>query len=39
VSLTNTAIQKAKAKGKPYKLSDGFGLYLLINPTGSRHGG
>jgi integrase len=36
VSLTNTAIQKAKAKRKPYKLSDGFGLYLLVNPTGSR---
>jgi Arm DNA-binding domain len=34
--LTDTAIRNAKPKGKSYKLADGFGLYLLVNPTGSR---
>ena len=33
--LTDTAIRAAKPKDKPYKLSDGGGLYLLVN-TGSR---
>ncbi len=30
------AIRSAKPTGKPYKLADGGGLYLLVNPTGSR---
>jgi integrase len=34
--LTDTAIRNAKPKHTAYKLADGFGLYLLINPTGSR---
>ncbi|MFG1249307.1 tyrosine-type recombinase/integrase [Xanthobacter flavus] len=34
--LTDTAIRAAKAGDKPYKLADGGGLYLLVNPTGSR---
>ena len=34
--LTNPEIQKAKAADKPFKLSDGRGLYLLIQPTGSK---
>jgi len=34
--LSNAAIKNAKAKPNPYKLADGFGLYLLVNPTGSR---
>lgn len=34
--LTNTAIQAAKPKEKPYKLADEKGLYLLINPTGGK---
>jgi len=44
--LTDTAIRTAKPKDKPYKLSDGQGLYLEVMPTGSklwrlkyRHGG
>jgi hypothetical protein len=31
--LTDTAIRKAKRRDKPYKLTDGPGLYLLVNPT------
>ena len=34
--LTETAIRNAKPGTKPYKLADGGGLYLLVNPTGSR---
>jgi integrase len=36
LSLTDTAIKKAKPSDKPVKLSDGRGMYLLINPTGSK---
>lgn len=34
--LTDVAIRKAAPKTKPYKLADGGGLYLLINPNGSK---
>jgi len=34
--LTDTAIKKAKPGIKPAKLSDEKGLYLLVNPTGSK---
>jgi len=34
--LSDTAIKKAKAGPKPIKLSDGKGMYLLVNPTGSK---
>lgn len=34
--LTDTAISKARAKEKKYKLSDGRGLFLLVMPTGSK---
>ena len=34
--LTETAIRASKPKQKPLKLFDGGGLYLLINPQGSR---
>ena len=34
--LTDTAIRNAKPADKPQKLADGGGLYLLLNPTGSR---
>jgi hypothetical protein len=34
--LTALAIENAKPKAKPYKLSDGNGLHLLVNPNGSK---
>lgn len=34
--LTETAIKKAKPGDKPIKLSDGRGMYLLVNPVGSK---
>lgn len=34
--LGDTAIKKAKAGPKPIKLSDGKGMYLLVNSTGSK---
>jgi Phage integrase central domain/Arm DNA-binding domain len=37
MSLTATAVKQAKAKNKPYKLSGGKGLYLLINPNGAKY--
>jgi integrase len=36
MALTDTAIRKAKATDKPQKLADGGGMYLLLNPNGSR---
>ncbi len=36
MALTLFAIQNAKPKGKPYKLSDGGGLHLLVQPGGSK---
>ena len=35
--LTDTAIRNAKPTDKPQKLADGGGLYLLLNPNGSRY--
>lgn len=35
--LTNTGIQNAKLKEKPWKLPDGKGLYLEIMPNGSKY--
>lgn len=35
--LTETTIKNAKPKDKPYKLSDGGGMYLLVNPTGGKY--
>ena len=35
--LTQKAIDAARPSEKPYKLFDGRGLYLLINPNGSRY--
>jgi integrase len=35
--LTNVAIKNAKPKEKPYKLPDGHGLYVLVNPNGSKY--
>jgi hypothetical protein len=35
--LTATAVKQAKAKEKPYKLSDEKGMFLLVNPNGSKY--
>lgn len=36
MALTDTAIRNSKPTGKPYKVSDSQGLYLLVNPRGSK---
>ena len=35
--LTDTRIRNAKPGAKPYKLSDGGGMYLLVMPDGARY--
>lgn len=35
-ALSDTKIRRTKPKDRPLKLSDGGGLYRLVNPTGSR---
>ena len=35
--LAAVTVKQAKPKAKPYKLSDGGGMYLLVNPNGSRY--
>jgi integrase len=37
MSLTDTRVRKARPSSKAYKLSDGGGMYLLVNPDGSRY--
>jgi integrase len=34
--LADTACRNARPKPSPYKMSDGYGLYLLVTPTGSK---
>ena len=36
MSLTETAVRNAKPREKPYKLSDEKGLYVQVNPNGSK---
>lgn len=36
MSLTDTHIRKAKPEAKPYKMVDGGGLVLLVQPNGSK---
>lgn len=36
MALSETAIRSAKPEPRPKKLSDGGGLFLLLNPNGSR---
>ncbi|MDH7974808.1 integrase arm-type DNA-binding domain-containing protein [Sphingomonas sp. AR_OL41] len=36
MALTDAAIRNAKPKDKPYKVADSQGLYLLVNPRGSK---
>jgi integrase len=35
--LTDTKVKTAKSKDKPYKLTDGGGMYMLIKPNGSKY--
>lgn len=37
MKLTNTQIKNAKPKAKPYKLTDGEGMHLLVHPNGSKY--
>src|SRR5262245_60162433 len=36
MALTDIQIKKAKTKEKPYRLSDGGGLYLWLTPAGGQ---
>jgi hypothetical protein len=36
MALTDIAIRNAKPRAKPYKMGDGFGLFLLIQPSGGK---
>jgi integrase len=36
MALTDTQVRKAKPGDKPCKLTDGHGLYLLVQPSGSK---
>ena len=35
-NLTDTKVRNAKAADKPYKLTDGRGMYLLVTPKGQK---
>lgn len=35
--LTDTAIKNAKPQDKPYKIADEKGMFLLVNPNGSKY--
>lgn len=37
MGLTNTAIKRAKAQEKQYRLTDSQGMYLLIKPSGRKY--
>jgi integrase len=37
MALTGLQVKRAKATGKPYKLSDGSGLFLLVQPNGAKY--
>ena len=36
MSLSDFALKSAKSREKPYRLSDGDGLFLLVQPNGSK---
>lgn len=36
MALTDARLRNLKPKDKPYKVSDYDGLYVLVNPSGSR---
>jgi len=37
MALSATAVKQAKPKAKPYKLADGRGLFLMVNPGGGKY--
>ena len=37
MKLTDAKIRQAKPKGKDYKLSDGYGMYMLVKKNGSKY--
>lgn len=37
MSLNDSKIRNLKPSARPFKVSDSQGLYLLVNPGGSRH--
>ncbi|TPE64793.1 DUF4102 domain-containing protein [Sandaracinobacter neustonicus] len=37
MALTEIAIRAAKGREKPYKMTDSGGLYLLVQPNGSKY--
>lgn len=37
MALTDIKIKKSKHTNKPVKLTDGFGMYLLLHPNGSKY--
>ena len=37
MGLSVVAIKAAKGRDRPYKLTDGEGLHLLVMPTGKRY--
>lgn len=37
MKLTELTVKKAKPTAKPYKLADGFGMYLEVMPNGSKY--
>jgi len=36
MALTDTEIRRSKPGDKPYKLSDGGGLHLMVTPSGGK---
>jgi len=36
IPLSDLKIRKAKQRDKPFRMSDGWGLYLLVRPSGSK---
>ena len=37
MTLANTAVKQALPRDKAYKLADARGMYLLVNPKGSKY--
>ncbi len=37
MALTELQAENAKPKDRPYKLTDGGGMFLLVQPTGAKY--